>query len=200
MQSSINSYINFKDTNLAVDVTIDAGKLIITSRSFGSASSVEITNDVNGNLLSAIGLNASSSKLDGVDVKGTINGEEAFGSSNILLPAIVSSAYGLNIEVSEGTPLVEYTVSFSRGLAGDIALLVSSALSDSGQIANREARIESEKVNIGADQERLDKKMTAYQERLSSQYVAMERIIASLKSTESQLDGLIDRLPFTASN
>ncbi|NQZ51873.1 MAG: flagellar filament capping protein FliD [Moritella sp.] len=199
LQSSINSDTNFKDINLAVDVTVDAGKLIITSRSFGSSSSVEITNDVNGNLLTAIGLNTSSSKLDGIDVKGTINGEEAFGSSNILLPAVGSSAYGLNIEVAEGTPLDKYTVSFSRGLAGDMALLISTVLSDNGQIANREDRIESEKKNITGDQERLDRKMTAYHERLSRQYVAMERIIASLKSTESQLDGLIDRLPFTAS-
>ncbi len=199
LQSSINSDSNFKDTNLAVDVTIDAGKLIITSRSFGSPSSVEITSDVNNNL-NTIGLDISSStKLDGVDVKGTINGEDAFGSSNILLPAVGSSAYGLNIEVGEGAPLQEYTVSFSRGLAGDIALLVSSVLSDSGQIASREDSIESEKENITADQKRLDRKMTAYHERLASQYVAMERIIASLSSTSSQLDGLIDRLPFTAS-
>jgi len=46
----------------------------------------------------------------------------------------------------------------------------------------------------------LDRKMSAYQDRLSSQYAAMERIVASLNQTSSQLDGLIDRLPFTAQN
>jgi flagellar hook-associated protein 2 len=200
LQSAINSDDNYRDSNLAVDVTNDNGALVITSREFGSSSSIEITNDVNGNLLSTLGVDASSTRSDGIDVQGTINGEEAFGSSNVLLPSFGSDAYGLNVEINEGAPLGEYTVSFSRGLAGDLALLVSTALADGGQIDNREERIGQIQVEIEADQETLDSKRSAYQERLSAQYRAMESIIASLNSTMDQLDGLIDRLPFTSTN
>jgi len=200
LQNSINSNAQYRDNNLAVDVISDGGALKITSRAFGTSSTVEITSDVNGNLLSAIGLDTSSASVAGMDAQGTINGEEAFGSSNILLPAIGADAYGLNITVKEGTPVAEYTVSFSRGIAGDLALLVSSALSDKGQIAEREERIQANRKVITSDEEGLDRKMSAYQDRLSSQFQAMERIVASLNSTKSQLDGLIDRLPFTARN
>jgi len=201
LQSAINSDDNYKDSNVAVDVTSDAsGALIISSREFGSTSSVEITNDVNGNLLSTLGIDENSIRTDGIDVQGTINGEEAFGSSNVLLPAVGTDAYGLNIEVNAGTPLGEYSVSFSRGLAGDLALLVSTALADGGQIDTRETRIEEIQVEIEDDQTSLDSKRTAYQERLSAQYIAMEAIIASLDSTMSQVDVLIDTLPFTASS
>jgi flagellar hook-associated protein 2 len=198
LQNSINSNPQFLGNNFSVDVTSEGGALKIASRSFGTSSTVEITSDLNSNLLASIGIDTSSVKVDGIDAKGTINGVEAFGSSNVLLPAIGSDAYGLNIAVKENTPLGEYKASFSRGIAGDLSLLVSSALADKGQIATREEGIEAERKVIATDLEGLDRKMSTYQDRLASQFQAMERIVASLNSTKSQLDGLIDRLPFTA--
>lgn len=195
LQSEINSNASFKEINAAVDVTVEAGALKITSRSFGDSSKVQIAP---GTGADALGLGAGSVSTDGVNAQGTINGVEAFGSSNILLPAVDSPAYGLNITVAEGTPVGDYSVSFTRGIAGDLSQLISSALADGGQIDNREKRIEQDKKELVVDQEDLDRKMTAYQDRLSAQFAAMERIVASLNSTKSQLDGLIDRLPFTA--
>jgi len=199
LQSAINSDSVLSENNISVDVSIDSGALKISSREYGSSSSVLVVAE-SPSFLSKLGLSSGSVVTAGINAEGTINGKEAFGASNILLPEFGSDAYGLNLIIAEGTPLGEYTVSFTRGLAGDLALFVSSILADGGQIDRNEGQIETEKVNITDDQKRLDRKMTAYQERLSSQYVAMERIIASLSSTESQLDGLIDRLPFTASN
>jgi flagellar hook-associated protein 2 len=196
LQSAINSDVNFKAANLKVDVSDEGGALKITSRSFGAVSNVSIASGA----LDSIGIDASSVEVNGVNIVGTINGESAFGSGNTLLPDFGSDAYGLNITVKEGAPIGPYQVSFSRGLAGDLALLVSSALADGGQIDAREERIASIQTEIEDDQSTLDRKRSAYQERLASQYQAMEAIIASLDSTKSQLDGLIDRLPFTSTN
>lgn len=200
LQSAINSDENLKGINIGVDVTVEGGKLKISSREYGSSSNISFTSD-SAEITSVLGIDPANSGVVGENAQGTINGEAAFGTSNILLPAVGSPAYGLNITVDENTTVPGvYTISFSRGLAGDLALFVSTALADGGQIDSKEDLIETEKVNIEVDQEKLDRKMSAYQERLSSQFAAMERIIASLSSTESQLDGLIDRLPFTASN
>ena len=48
------------------------------------------------------------------------------------------------------------------------------------------------------EQERLDRRMTAYEDGLLNQFIAMERILSSLDSSGGFLDNLIDTLPFTA--
>ncbi|MCJ8339791.1 MAG: flagellar filament capping protein FliD [Pseudomonadales bacterium] len=200
MQNVINADSLLAATNIKVDVTIDANDaLVITSREYGASSQVSFS-AVSTEFDTRVGINTSTVDSNGQDVQGTIDGEAAFGSSNVLLPSLTSPAYGLNFSVKENTVLGVYTASFTRGLAGDLALLTSTALADEGQIANKEEIIGEQKKRLDDDQERLDRKMTTYQQRLSRQYIAMERIIASLNQTSSQLDGLIDRLPFTAKN
>ncbi len=199
MQNVINSDSLLSASNTKVDVTIDVNNaLVITSREFGSTSAIAFT-ATSTQFESRVGITTSTAGTVGKDVVGTINGEAAFGSSNVLLPSLSSAAYGLNFSVKENTTLGAYTATFTRGLAGDLALLTSTALADDGQIANKEELIGGQQKSIKVDQENLDRKMTVYQQRLSRQYIAMERIVASLNSTKSQLDGLIDRLPFTYS-
>jgi flagellar hook-associated protein 2 len=199
LQSKINGDSLIQAGFASVSITVEGGALKIESNDFGSSSKISFSaasNDFSTNL----GLNNASVGVVGNDVIGTINGEETIGAGNIMLPAIDSDAYGLNLSFKENTPTGDYTVNFTRGLAGDLSLLLSTALSDSGQIAKSEESITTGKKVLTADQENLDRKMSAYQERLSSQYAAMERVVASLNQTKDQLTGLIDRLPFTAQN
>ncbi|MEH6442288.1 MAG: flagellar filament capping protein FliD [Oceanospirillaceae bacterium] len=197
LQAKINGDTLLKAGFASVSVTVEAGALKITSNDFGGSSNVSFV-EASAGFSSKLGLDKMTTGTNGIDVVGTINGEATLGSGNIMLPAISSAAYGLNLSFKQDTPTGDYSVSFSRGLAGDLSLLLSTALSGGGQIAKSEESIADGKKVLVVDQENLDRKMTAYQERLSSQYAAMERIVASLNQTKSQLDGLIDRLPFTA--
>ena len=199
MQAKINGDTLLKAGFLGVTVTVESGSLKITSNDFGASSNVSF-DAASSDFTAKLGLSDNTMGTNGVDVTGTINGEATLGSGNIMLPAIGSEAYGLNLSFKEGASQGDYTVNFTRGLAGDLSLLVSAALASSGQIANSELSITAAKEVLMVDQENLDRKMSAYQDRLSSQYAAMERIVASLNQTSSQLDGLIDRLPFTAQN
>lgn len=200
MQNVINADSLLAATNIKVDVTIDANDaLVITSREYGSSSKVSF-DAVSAEFTTRVGIDLATVDTVGKDAQGTINGEAAFGSSNILLPGLDSPAYGLNFSVKENTALGAYTATFTRGLAGDMSLLTSTALAEGGQIEDKEELIADQQKSLKVDQENLDRKMTAYQERLSRQYAAMERIIASLNQTKGQLDGLVDRLPFTAKN
>jgi flagellar hook-associated protein 2 len=198
LQSKINGDELLKAGFATVSVTVEAGKLKITSNDFGSSSSVSFAVATSADFSAKLGLSDATVGTGGKDVKGTVNGEAALGSGNILLPAIGSDAYGLNLSFKEGVLPGDYTVNFTRGLAGDLSLLLSSSLASSGQIAKSEESITAGKKVLTVDQENLDRKMTAYQARLSSQYAAMERVVASLNQTKDQLTGLIDRLPFTA--
>ncbi|WP_315981292.1 flagellar filament capping protein FliD [Aliamphritea spongicola] len=81
-----------------------------------------------------------------------------------------------------------------------MSLLIDGFLSSTGVIQNREDSINNQLEDIKSDQAELDRKMALLRERLTSEYTAMENILASFRTTSSSLDGLVDRLPFTASN
>lgn len=199
LQSLINNDDTLKEAKAFVDVIVaPGGELQLVSREYGSASKVSF--DATGaDFAAQTGLSTASASTSGVDVAGTINGETAFGSGNVLLPKIDSDPYGLNLTVKEGASGA-FSITYSRGLAGELTSLIDSFLSGSGIINTREENINKQLDGIVNDQENLDRKMTIYESRLTEQYLAMERIIASLQQTGDSLNGILDRLPFTASN
>ncbi|QEQ95787.1 flagellar filament capping protein FliD [Neptunomonas concharum] len=199
LQSLINNDDTLKEAKAFVDVIVaPGGELQLVSREYGSASKVSF--DATGtDFATQTGLSTASASTSGVDVAGTINGEAAFGSGNVLLPKIDSDPYGLNLTVKEGASGA-FSITYSRGLAGELTSLIDSFLSGSGIINTREENINKQLDGIVDDQENLDRKMTIYESRLTEQYLAMERIIASLQQTGDSLNGILDRLPFTASN
>jgi len=78
--------------------------------------------------------------------------------------------------------------------------LLDSFLSSAGLISNREDGIDQRIDDLDDDQSQLDRRISAYQERLTYQYIAMERIVSSLQGSGSFLDGLLESLPFTSGN
>ena len=199
LQSLINGDTNIKDANVAVDVDYTGGAFVFTSRSYGAASEVSFDSADFG--VSAASLGLADFSDTGVDVEGTIAGETAFGSGNVLLPPIDTDAYGLNFTVGENAIAAgTVSTSFSRGFGGELENLISAFLSSSGTIQLREDNMNNALENVAEDREELDRKMTIFEEMLFSKYSAMEAILNSFSSTSSQLDGLVDRLPLTASN
>ncbi|GGK72737.1 flagellar filament capping protein FliD [Amphritea balenae] len=197
LQSLINNDTNLKASNDFIDVVIEGDKIKLQSRVYGSDSKVEF---------SAVGAQFDDNVLfnnptetTGVDAAGTINGEAAFGAGDVLLPKLDSDPYGLNLSIQEGTT-GDFTFNFSRGFAGEMTRLIDQFLASDGTISIREDSINNQLTGIEDDQTELDRKMEKLNDRLTAQYIAMERIISSLQTTGSSLDGLADRLPFTASN
>lgn len=193
IQSLINLDTNIKAAKTTVAVSVDAGKLVFTSDTYGSTSKVEFTaisTDM-GDL--GISLGAGTS---GTDVAGTVAGQAAFGYGNVLLPALNSKAEGLSMTVQPGA--TSGTITFSRGFSGGLTNLVNDYLKSSGLIKERETNINKDIKNIETDEEDLNRRSEAYRARLMAQFQAMESIVRSLNSTGDFLDGILDRLPFTA--
>jgi flagellar hook-associated protein 2 len=90
------------------------------------------------------------------------------------------------------------TINFSRGFAGGLTNLLNDFVKSSGLIKGRETTITKDIDNVKKDEEALDRRSEAYRARLMSQFQAMESIVRSLNSTGDFLDGILDRLPFTA--
>ncbi len=201
LQAMINGDVNLKDANVAVDVDYDGSQFVFTSRAYGASSEIDIDVADFTNPAKAAELGLADLSDKGVDAAGTIAGQAAFGSGNVLLPPIDSDAYGLNFTIGENAAAAgTVNTNFTRGLAGELSKLIDGFLSNTGSIQNREDNINASLEGITDDRKELDRKMEKLELRLYSQYLAMERIVSSFQSTGSQLDGILDRLPFTASN
>lgn len=201
LQSLINGDSNLSGVNVAVDVAYDEAtdQFSFTSRSYGAVSNVAFDAADFGADIAELGFITQSD--NGVDVIGTINGEVGFGSGNVLLPAIDSDPYGLNFTIGENAVAAgTVSVDFSRGFAGELDKLIASFLSSSGSIQLREDNINQALEDVADDRLELERKMETLELRLSAQFLAMEQIVSSFQSTGSQLDGILEQLPFTSTS
>lgn len=191
LQLAINN-----DTTLGnnkVTVSFDTDHLVFTSNAFGSASVINFM--AAGADAADLGF-AVGSGTSGKDVKGTVDGIEAFGLADVLLPAFGSDAYGLKLKVLPGA--TDATVNFSRGIAGGLDKIVTQFLGNDGPIKTRENGLNKEIAELDEDQEKLDRRIEAYQARLQAQFIAMEAIVDQLNSTRDYLGSALENLPFTA--
>jgi flagellar hook-associated protein 2 len=197
LQSLINVDTNLKAAGASVAVSYNSvdNRFEFTSNDFGSSSGVDITEV--GADMDELGLSVATG-TSGVDVVGTVDGVAAFGYGNVLLPAIGSKAEGLSMHISPGATTGNIT--FSKGFATSFNQLLDNFTKSSGLIKNRETNINKDLEKVKDDEKILDRRTEAYRARLQAQFAAMEAIVRSLKSIGSSLDGIVDRLPFTAKN
>lgn len=193
IQSLINLDSGIKAAKTSVAVSFSANKLVFTSNTYGTSSKVEFTTI--GADMADLGISVGAGTT-GTNVGGTVGGVAAFGFGNVLLPALGSAAEGLSMTVQPGA--TTGTITFSRGFAGTMTSLVNDYLKTSGLIKEREGNINKDIDKVEKDEEALDRRSEAYRARLMSQFQAMEAIVRSLNSTGDFLDGILDRLPFTA--
>lgn len=196
IQALINLDEDLKNANVKANVSFDTvnNRLDFQSNSYGAKSAIEFT--AVGADAAELGLAVGAGTV-GVDVAGTIDGEEAFGFGNVLLPAIGSPAEGLKMIIAPGA--TSASVNFSRGFAGGLVELMDTYLKNSGLIKERESNIKDNLEEVQDDRSALDRRTDAFRARLEAQFLAMESIVRSLNNTGTFLDGLNDRLPFTAS-
>ena len=197
LQALINGDTNLKGQGIAVDVTIVGDTLQFESRQYGTSSKVTFSNQGVGidNLGFGVGQGAGSI---GTDVAGTINGVAGFGSGNVLLPEFDSDLSGLSLRVTPGATTASIT--HSRGFGTELNNLLDDFIESSGLISNRETNINSSLESVEEDRETLDTRMAKRYSLMQAQFIQMEAILSALNSTSESLNGLVDRLPFTATN
>ncbi|HSC67116.1 MAG TPA: flagellar filament capping protein FliD [Cellvibrio sp.] len=193
LQSLINLDAGIKGAKSSLTVNFDGSKLVFTSDAYGASSKVDFT--AAGADMVDLGIAAGAGTL-GTNVAGTVNGVAAFGYGNVLLPALGTDAEGLSMTIQPGA--TGGKINFSRGFAGGMSNLLNDFLKGSGLIKGRETTINNDIDKVEKDEETLDRRSEAYRARLMSQFQAMESIVRGLNSTGDFLDGILDRLPFTA--
>ncbi|ODS24481.1 hypothetical protein AB835_03290 [Candidatus Endobugula sertula] len=191
LQSKINADATLIASGALVDVTYDSGNdaFTITSRQYGSSSAVSVTNLGTSTADLALSTGTSTS---GINVAGTVDGVAGFGTGNILLPALGQPGESLGLIIGESA--TSGTVNFSRGFGGQLERLIEQFLENTGVIKLREDSLKADITDLDADQEDLDRRIEAFQERITSQFIAMEAIVRSLQDSSSFLETTLDNL------
>lgn len=194
LQSLINSDAKVRAAFGSVSISVENNQFKFVSDAYGSSSNVgfaSVSQDFEADFGITVGNGTS-----GQDVAGTINGVAGFGFGNVLLANYGSDADGLSLIIHPG--VTEATVTFSRGLAGTVNNLVGSYLASNGLIADRESTLNKDIEKVDDQKEAMTRRSEAYRARLQAQFIAMESIVRTLNNTGSMLEGLNDRMPFTA--
>lgn len=205
LQSAINADENLvaAGSSIVVSYDTDTSQFVFTSNKYGTSSTVKFS-DMSQDFMDDFGLDSDVDDIDtdaGKNVKGTIDGEQGFGFGNVLRPALGSDAEGLSMIVSENATISETSqISFARGFAGEFEEVLDTFLQTNGLFDQREDVLNRRLSSLEDDQDSLDRRMSAYEERLLRQFIAMENILNGLNSQGGFLENLTKTLPFTSGN
>jgi flagellar hook-associated protein 2 len=206
-QEQVIAAINSRSaqTGLLASATDSSGQgtgqyLTLTAVAYGSSLDIAaISSQSNagaassglGNLLatesSPEGESGTGTGADGLDVQGTIDGEAADGSGQIL-KAVTGEAKGLWLNVKATAAGSYGTVTLTRGVAAYLDDQLSF-LTDSttGSIQLMENSLQDQIQNLTDDITRLNDSIDRDQERLKTQFTALEKALGTLQTQSSFL-------------
>ncbi|MCB2201376.1 flagellar filament capping protein FliD [bacterium] len=170
-----------------VESGTDSGYLRFRSSNYGSSSNVTIDSSIGSNAVTVLGLAAATSEA-GKDVAGTINGEEATGTGQLLKgKAGNETTDGLQIRVTytedDLIDGVEGTVTVASGIASRIVNTVDTlSQAGIGMLDRRISGVEDQIEDLNGQIEAFDVKMGLRRERLVLQYYAMEQALGQMNS------------------
>ncbi|MGA3217488.1 MAG: flagellar filament capping protein FliD [Acidimicrobiales bacterium] len=186
----------FSAQNLAVNAAVLNGALVLNSMAYGSASSFTVTSTASGagttGLTSATG---TPQTFTGTDVQGTINGQAATGTGQLLLGAANSSAQNLLVLVN-ATPAqlassggtASGTISYQPGIAQALATAAYAAGNPgTGTLTNAISGEQSQMSDLSTQISDWNPILQEKQTQLENQYNAMETTLAALKTTQNAL-------------
>lgn len=147
---------------------------------FGSSTDVVKFTSVDTDTIAELGL----VRATGLDVAGTINGAEATGNGQRLTGKTGDKSEGLRIDITSTTTGDKGDVTFIRGIANQLSLLLDSMLdSDEGIVANKTETLNELLAENKSEQSDLEDRMDSLEERLKSQFAFNDALIAQLNST-----------------
>ncbi len=174
-------------------------KLTFASTSYGSASTIDITNS-EANASVNFGIYNTTSAATGKDVAGRIGFESATGVGQILTADAGTAYAGLVVTFTGTTNTFGYEKTKVGGLFSELNTLLNSFLESDGILAARDKTYNTQISDIVDQRAQLSLRMDALEARLLRQFNAMDTLVAQLNSTGtfltnqlSSLQGLANR-------
>jgi len=212
LEKQINADPNFIENGLNVSILeyIDISgvrSIGIQSNSYGSSSTVAITETtIDGNTLnSLLGLSVGGG-TSGVNAEGMIDGKAAYGDGQLLLSQYGDST-GIQVLIDGGELGDRGTVTYSEGMStmlndlldGLIDTNISASDADiesgGGILDGKIDAMYSKIADLEEEEETLTYRMDLLEERLYTEYNAMDIAVSNFNSTMSYLEATLDALP-----
>lgn len=188
----INSDASLKDRVVA---SIAGGKLKIDSKRFGGAGDFSVVSNLAaGSDNSGIGVSGESTYVAGLDVAGTINGEEAVGSGQFLSgKAGNSTTDGLQIQYRGSQTGTVGTVTFTRGVASQLFDAIDSWTdSVSGLLTTNDKALNTQFEDLGKNIDDLNIRIAARESMLRAKFQAMESAMQQLQAQSQRLAAMLN--------
>ena len=182
IQAQLNSNNALNASDGSVQVSLGAGdELVFSSSTYGSESSVTLSSAESA---ATFGLDAATS-TDGLDVAGTIDGRTAEGEGQTLfLGENSGAASGLQVQILGDQTGSRGSIQFIEGVGERTVDLITNFVGADGAIDTRTESLNRDLERIQENQIRLEERITAYRERLVSQFTAVDSLISQLNSTQ----------------
>ena len=124
---------------------------------------------------------------NGVNAIGTINGVTANTTGSVLTGVIGNGSYGLQLSVTGTATGSRGTVTFSKGLAGELSSLLDGWLDTEGALTTKTDGISSSIKDLNKKADDISAKLPAIEARYRAQYAKLDALLSSLQSTSSNL-------------
>jgi len=189
---AINTDAKLKDLLTA---SLDSnGKLLITSKKYGGNGNFTVGSDHEAATdNSGIGYGANGTKVTGLDVAGTINGEAATGAGQYLTGNSGNAKTdGLQIMYSgSGTGAVG-SIQFTKGVGAGLGdLMLSFTDPVSGLLTSTDNSIKTQLDDMASEITDFQARLTSKQAELEAKYNAMESAISKLQGQAAQLSAIL---------
>jgi len=132
-------------------------------------------------------VNISQLGGSGVNAIGTINGVTANTTGSVLTGVIGNGSYGLQLSVTGTATGSRGTVTFSKGLAGELSSLLDGWLDTDGALTTKTDGISSSIKDLNKKADDISAKLPAIEARYRAQYAKLDALLSSLQSTSSNL-------------
>ncbi len=188
IQARINGDKTLRGADAKVQVSFDSdnNRFVMKSSSFGSESTVDITESTAG----ALGLSVAEG-VAGTDVEGTINGVAAEGKGQHLI-----GKNDLKLFIQESIVGDLGKVTFSRGLMERLDGVFGGLLDSDGSLASKTKGLQKTLDEVADDRIKLDDKVEKYEARMLKRFNKMDAILGQFQATGGALSQQLAGLPY----
>jgi flagellar hook-associated protein 2 len=189
--SALNSA--FGSTGLGLVATENGGEVSITQSAWGSAQGLTVAYTAGGTLGNVP--IAAGSYTNGTDVAGTINGEAASGSGQVLISKTGTKTVGLSVRYSGNTTGAAGDVTVNLGTGALLERLVQSYTDvNTGTLDTRSLSLTDRIGTLNSRADRIMAQLDVRKTSLLKQYAAMEQSLGNLQSQSQSITAMLNSL------
>ncbi|MFD0912331.1 flagellar filament capping protein FliD [Methylophilus luteus] len=139
-------------------------------------------------------INVSQLGSSSQDAAGSINGVTAYGSGASLIGAADNAAQGLKVSINGSATGSRGTVTFNKGLAGELSSMIGGWLDTTGSLTVKTEGIQTSIKALNKKSSDLSAKLPAIEARYRAQYARLDALLTGMQSTSSYLSQQIAAL------